>query len=397
MLPAEQRLLLVIPEERSFQGLFIDLAGAARDAGMRVTVATRAPQNGKWLTDRGFQFVPLGLRRGRLNPLRECVSVLQMVQLYRRERPAIVHHMFMKPILYGSWAARLAGVPVVVNTFAGLGFAFAAEGWRSRLLRAGLTIGLRSALRLPKSRALFENSTDRERLIRAKVVTSEQIVLSGAGIDIKKFQPMPEKDGIPIVLLASRMLWAKGIGEFVQAARLLKEQKVAGRFVLVGPPDPDNPTSVSEAELRAWQQEGLVEWWGPQENILPVLAASHVIALPTFYGEGLPRILLEAQACARPVVASTIAGCRAIVSDGHNGFLVPPKDPVTLANRIKVLLEDRDLRVRMGTCGRERVVKEFSIDQVVQRTLELYRELTDSCDGIAQPAPSESSARVSSC
>jgi glycosyltransferase involved in cell wall biosynthesis len=371
-------LLLVIPEERSFQGLFIDLALAARDAGMQVAVATRAPNNGRWLTDRGFKFVPIALRRGRLNPFWEGVSLCRMVELYRREQPAIVHHMFMKPILYGSWAARAAGVPAVVNTFAGLGFAFAAEGWRSRLLRAGLIAGLRSALTMENSRALFENSADRERLIRAKVVRPERAILNGAGIDIKKFTPMAEKEGIPIVLLASRMLWAKGIGDFVHAARLLKEQRVPGRFVLVGPPDPDNPTSVSEAQLLAWQQEGLVEWWGPQEDILPILASAHIIALPTFYGEGLPRILLEAQACARPVVGTTIPGCRAIVSDGENGFLVSPKDPRALAEAIRVLLEDRDLRGQMGACGRKKVVEEFSIEQVAHRTLELYQELLKS-------------------
>jgi glycosyltransferase involved in cell wall biosynthesis len=377
MVIAGQRLLLVIPEERSFQGLFIDLARAARDAGMQVAVATRSADDGKWLGEQGFRFVPLRLRRGRLNPYAELASLARMVGLYRREKPQIVHHIFMKPILYGSIAARLAGVPTVVNTFAGLGSTFIAEGWRARLFRAGLTAGLRVALMLPQSRALFENSADRDRMIDAGVVRPAHALLSGAGIDVSRFQPSPEPEGAPTVLLACRMLWTKGVGDFVEAARLLKQQGVAGRFVLLGPPDPENPASVSESQLRAWHAEGVIEWWGETHDIRPALRSAHIVALPSFYGEGLPRILLEAQASGRPVVTTTIPGCGAIVRDGETGILVPPKDPAALASAMRTLLEDRDLRRRMGQCGRERVVKEFAIEHVVGQTLQLYGELLD--------------------
>jgi glycosyltransferase involved in cell wall biosynthesis len=157
-----------------------------------------------------------------------------LVQLYRREKPAIVHHFHMKPVLYGSLAARFARVPAVVNTFCGLGFVFTSDDWRYRLFRVGLTTGLRLALALPNSRALFENHADRERLISEKVVRPEQTtVVSGAGVDITKFTPMPERGGTPLVVLASRMIWEKGVGDFVEAARLLKEQKIQGRFVLI--------------------------------------------------------------------------------------------------------------------------------------------------------------------
>jgi glycosyltransferase involved in cell wall biosynthesis len=370
-----QRLLMVIPGERSFRGLMSDLARVARQADMQVTVATSAPDNGAWLHNHGFRYVPLTLRRGARNPVGEAMSIFRLTRLYRREKPAIVHHMFMKPILYGSWAARVARVPAVVNTFAGLGFGFSATGWPARLLRAGLTAGLRSALALRNSRALFENGADRERLIRANVVRPEQAVLMRAGIDVARFTPAEEPAGTPIVLFASRMLWSKGVGELIEAAKLLKRQGVRVRFVFAGPSDPDNPTSVTEAQLRAWHQVGLIDWLGQCEEMPPIVAASHIIALPTYYGEGLPRILLEACACARPVVATPIPACREIISDGDNGILVPPKDAEALAKAIRMLVESPTLRLRMGKKGRERVVEEFSIESVAHRTLQIYGDL----------------------
>jgi glycosyltransferase involved in cell wall biosynthesis len=298
-----------------------------------------------------------------------------LAQLYRQEKPAIVHHMFMKPILYGSWAARLTGVPAVVNTFAGLGFVFSADGVRARLLRTALTAGLRSALALPNSRALFENGADRERLVNANVVGPQQAVLVRAGIDVTKFVPSEEPSGTPTVLFASRMLWSKGVGELIQAARLLKQRGCRVRWLFAGPPDPDNPTSVPEWQLNAWRQEGLIEWLGQCEDMQAIIASSHIIALPTYYGEGLPRILLEAGACGRPVVATSIPACRELVSDGDNGILVPPRDVDALAKALGTLVESPALRARMGSNGRTRVVESFSIDRVNERVLQIYGEL----------------------
>ena len=372
------RLLLLMDEDWYFRCHRLDHARAARDAGMEVLVSTRAQDGGKWITEEGFKHLPIPYRRGSRQPLRELMAVVQLAQLYRREKPDIVHHVCMKPILYGSWAARLAGIPAVVNTFAGLGSVFTGTGRRSHLLRAGLTAGLRSALALPNSRALFENPTDRDRLVRAKVVRREDtVMISGTGVDITKFIPMPEHEGIPVVVLSCRMLWEKGVGDFVHAARLLKEQGVRGRCVLVGTSDPDNPSSIPESQLLVWQQERVVEWWGYREDMPNVLSTAHVVVLPTFYGEGLPKILLEASACARPIVATAIPGCTEIVRDGENGFLIPPKDPDALAKAIRVLLENPILRKRMGRQGREIVVREYSVELVGRQTLAVYQALLE--------------------
>ena len=307
--------------------------------------------------------------------MQDLSALAKLTKLYQREKPDIVHHFALKPVLYGSWAARQAGIPSVVNTFTGLGFAFMRNEWRSRLLRIGLTAALRSALSIPNSRALFENAADRDRLIGAKVVRREQTALvRGTGIDIGRFHFTLEQESTPVVVLACRMLWDKGVGEFVQAAKLLKEKHVPGRFILVGTPDPDSPTTISEAQLLAWQQEGNVEWWGYRDNMPEILASAHVVVLPSYY-EGLPRILQEACASGRPIVATSIPGCSEAVRHGENGFLIPPRDPVALAEAINMLLENPSLRRRMGMCGREIALREFSSERVSGQVIALYHEL----------------------
>ena len=375
---SKPRLLLLLNDDAYFRVHRLQHARAARNAGMEVLVCTRADDDGKWIKDEGFTYLPIPFVKEGRQPLQELLGVFKLAKLYRQEKPDIVHHLCMKPILYGSSAARLAGIPAVVNTFTGLGFVFMKNGWRSRVLRAALVPSLRWAFGHPNCRAVFENSADRERLIYAKIVRRERtLIISGTGVDIGKFMPMAEEEETPIVVLACRMLWDKGVADFVEAARLLKKQNVAVRCVLVGTPDPGSPTSISEERLLSWQQERVVEWWGYREDMPRILRSAHVVVLPSFY-EGLPTILLEACASARPVVTTAIPGCQAVVRDGENGFLVPVKDPGALARAIKVLLENPALRTRMGTRGREIVVREFSLGRVTKQVITVYRELLDN-------------------
>jgi glycosyltransferase involved in cell wall biosynthesis len=370
------RLLFLITEDSYFWTHRLDLARAARDAGMDVHIVTRVRDHGKRITDEGLTLGPIPfVRRGR-QPLGELFAVLKLARLYRRLKPDIVHHVAMKPILYGSWAARLAGVPAVVNAVAGLGYGFIAEGWQAGLLRAGLRTGLRSALGLPNSKIIFQNRDDCERMVREKVVRRDQVVIiRGAGVDLSQYAPAREENrDTPLVVYGGRMLWHKGIQEFIDAARMLRQGGVQARFVLVGKTDPDNPDSLSDAQLMAFQKEGIVEWWGHRDDMPRILASAHVVALPS-YTEGLPKILLEACACARPIVACSNAGCREIVREGENGFLVPPKDAGALATSIAGLLQDATLRERMGRRGREIVMEEFSVERVARETLKVYDEL----------------------
>jgi glycosyltransferase involved in cell wall biosynthesis len=226
---------------------------------------------------------------------------------------------------------------------------------------------LRLALR--RGMVIVQNPDDATAVARLGVIQDRIRLIPGAGVDTVRFQPQPEPEGLPVVMLASRLLWDKGVGEFVAAAR-----KLAGRarFVLVGAPDPDNPASVTEAELRAWVAEGVIEWWGQREDMPATLGAAHLVCLPS-YREGMPKVLLEAMACGRAVVTSDAPGCRDCVRDGDNGLLVPVKDVEALAAAIRRLLDDPDLRRRMGARGRERAVNEFAQAIVIEATLALYR------------------------
>lgn len=375
---SKPRLLLLITEDWYFRTHRLSLAREAQKAGMEVIVATLAEDNGKWIRDEGFQYLPIPFVKGTGNPFRELFAVIKLTQLYRRERPDVVHHVAMKPVLYGSLAARFAGIRAVVNAFGGLGFVFSAGEWRAQLLRIGIKAGLRSALSLANCRVVFQNSVDRDELIQQRIVREGQtIIIPGVGVDTTIFTPEPEDPGIPIVVLAGRMVRDKGVGEFVQAAQMLKQQKVAVRCVLVGRIDERSPTHIRETQLFDWQKQGGIEWWGHRDDMPQVLSSAHVVVLPSYY-EGFPKVLLEACACGKPVVATAIPGCEAIVRRGENGFLVPAKDPEALAEAIKVLLENPVLRARMGKRGREIAERDFSAEEMARQTMAVYRELLET-------------------
>jgi len=369
-------LLFLITEDWYFWSHRLDLARAARDSGWKVLIATRVTDHGKRIEDEGFKLIPIRFVRRSRNPIREMFTIHELIRLYRQERPNVVYHVAMKPIIYGSWAARYARIPAVVNAFAGLGHVFIDNELGSAFSRFVLVRMLRHVLALPDSRVIFQNEEDLEQLIQSRVVKPDQsIVIRGAGVDTSKFSPSPECDGDPVVILPSRMLWNKGVGEFVAAARILKKQNGKTRYILVGMVDKENPSHIPESRILAWQEEGVIEWWGHREDMPSVLGSSHVVVLPTYYGEGLPKVLLEAASCGKPIVATQMRGVRDIVRDRENGLLVPPRDSQSLAKAIGMLVEDPALRAQMGYRGREIVVKDFSIQKIAEQTLALYRGL----------------------
>ncbi|HID21186.1 MAG TPA: glycosyltransferase family 1 protein, partial [Planctomycetaceae bacterium] len=265
------RLLFVVNEDWSFCSHRLHLARAALRAGFDVTVATRISRHRERIERHGIQVVPFELPRRISNPVREAAAIARLTRLYRQVRPDIVHHVVLKTVLYGSLAARAAGVPAVVNAITGLGHAFSGTGWKYRALRSVILRGLRFGLDLPNSCVIFQNDSDRWQLVQHRVVSSRRTtVICSAGVNVRDFRPVPypvwddatRSDGRPIVMLPSRMLWTKGIGEFVEAARMLRERGRTARFVLVGRVDPDNPGHVSEQQLRRWQEADQVEWWG---------------------------------------------------------------------------------------------------------------------------------------
>ena len=368
------RLLYVCPEDRFFCTHFLERAVAARKDGYEVLVLAPDTGSGSVITDSGLTFVPLPLKRHGTNPLAELWGVGQLSRTYRRLAPDIVHHIGLKLIFRGTLAARLARVPHIVNAPVGMGFVFSSQSLKARLLRPVVRAGLRQLLAPGPARVVFENPEDQAECVRMKAAPLDQtVVIRGAGVDTEAFRPSPEPAGTPVVVMAARLLWAKGVGVFVEAARLLKARGVNVRCVLVGGVDLANAASVPETQLRAWHEEGVIEWRGFQKDIRPALHEATLFCLPSHYREGLPKVVLEAMAMGRPVITTDAIGCREAVRDGDNGLLIPPRDPLALTTAIHELLADPLTRKRMGRRGRERTEQEFATPLVVSETLNLYR------------------------
>lgn len=366
------KLLFVVTEDWYFVSHRLLLAVAAREAGYDVAVATRVRQHAETIRRAGIRVIPFELSRRIGNPLLELMGLLF---LYRRERPDIIHHVALKPVFLGGLAGRLAGFPALVNAVAGLGWLFISRSRVARLLNPLIRWVLARLLNAPRCRVIVQNPDDAELLTKSGVKETHLRMIRGVGVDTSEFFPSPEPMEPVCVVLAARILWDKGVGEFVEAARQLKENGVKARFILVGDPDPENPATVPEATLHAWQKEKIVEHWGHQDDMVAVFHATHVVCLPS-YREGLPKVLLEAAACALPIVTTDVPGCREVVREGENGLLVPARDGQALSDALLCLINSPDLRAEMGHRGREIVLKEFSSEKVIAQTLDLYKELT---------------------
>lgn len=373
-----QRLLFVVTEDWYFVLHWLPLALGAARAGYAVALATRVGRHGELIRSHGIELHALRrLRRSSLNPLREVAAIGELAALIREWRPTLVHLVALKPVVYGSVACRLGGAMARVNALAGLGFVFLADVWRARVLRPFVSAALRWSLRGERSLTTVQNPDDREALRQLRLVDDAHVrLIRGAGVDLDRFVPCVPAAGPPIVLLMSRMLWDKGVGEFVEAARLLKLRGIVARFVLVGAPDMENPAAIRADQLSRWQGEGSIEWWGHRDDPQAVLAQSSIVVLPS-YREGLPTVLVEASACERPLVAADVPGCREVVRHGETGLLVPPRQAAPLAEAIATLLADPARRARMGRAARSRAEQEFSRAVVLERTLAVYRELLD--------------------
>lgn len=374
---AQPRIVFVDNGLDSFCRDRMQLVQAARDLDLEIHVAAprgRAPASSK---NDGFAVHAIPMTRKGTSMWKEPATVLALLRLYRSLRPVLVHHLRLKPVLYGSLAAKLAGVPAVVNTLTGLGFIFTDQSEKTVPVRKWVEMGCRRAFRHHNLRVIFQNPDDRAVFIRKGIVTGEQAaVIKGSGVDLSLYRPSPEPDGVPVVILASRMLWDKGVAQFVEAARMLKSEGVQARFALAGEPDPENPAAIPYEQLEVWRECGEVEWWGLQapQDMPGVLARSHIVCLPS-YREGIPRILIEAAASGRPIVTTDAPGCREVVRPGLNGIIVPSRDTSSLAGALRFLIEHREARIAMGNNNRQVAVQEFSQELVVAQFMAVYRDL----------------------
>jgi glycosyltransferase involved in cell wall biosynthesis len=305
----------------------------------------------------------------------ELLAILRLARLYQREQPALVHHFTVKPVIYGSLAAQLSRVPAVVNAITGLGYVFVRNSTRARVLRPAVLGLYRMAFRHPRRATIFENNFDRDFFVEHGLARQDEgRVIAGAGVDLEHFIPAPEPPGVPLVVLPARMLWDKGVGDLVEASRRLNKRG-ALRIALVGPTDPGNPANIPVETLQGWVREGLVEWWGFQDDMRTIYWQATIVVLPSM-GEGVPTALLEAAACGRALVTTDVPGCRDVVADGETGLLVPPGDPAALADALERLASDPALRVRLATAARERVMGRFSLAQVNSETAAVYEAVS---------------------
>lgn len=372
------KILFLVTEDWYFWSHRLSLARAVRDKGAEVLVMTRVVHLEGALKREGFTVIPWHIKRGSLNPFREFYAFVQVFAAYRRTRPNLVHHIALKPIVYGGLAALLCRDIPSVNTVAGLGHVFTSESRRMYILRRVLIILFRRVLKRKSAMTAFQNNENRDFLVETGVVSEEQtVVIKGSGVNVREFTPRPEPKGIPVVLMASRMLWEKGVGEFVEAAKILRNQGVSACFVLVGESDPANPSSIPEAQLLAWENSGTVEWWRLRKDMPEVFAQANLVCFPS-YLEGLPKVLIEAAACGRAIVTTAVPGCREVVRDGYNGLLVPARNANALAYALDTLLKDPVLRARMGALGREIAVRDFSEELVIEKSFAVYAELLGS-------------------
>lgn len=369
-----RKILYLVTEDWYFWTHRLPLALAMRDAGFEVYVMTRYGKYAEKMRELGLQVVPWQVSRTHRNPLSDLFATVEIARVYRRLRPTIVHHVALKPVALGGLVASLFRIPSV-NAINGLGHAFCSETATMWAVRMLILSWCRIVLRQSKAAVIFQNTADRDLFVGRSIITPDKAkVIRGAGVDLKLFRPTPKQATRPVVLLASRLVWEKGIREFVDAAKNLQSHGVSARFVLAGRIDREAATSVPEWQVREWMNSGTVEWLGHREDMSQLLTDATVVVLPS-YREGMPKVLLEAAACGCPIVTTDCPGCRDVVHHGVNGLLVAPRDSHALAEAIAILLGNADLCRKMGAASRDKAVREFGLENVVDQTMQIYCDL----------------------
>ncbi len=366
------KLLYLVTEDWAFWSHRLPMARAARAAGFEVVVATRVEHHRARIEAEGFRVHALDWRRRSNGALATLGAVLDITAIYRQEKPDIIHHVAMKSVIVGGLAAWLAGRSGVINALTGLGFVFIGES----LLKLPVRALIRFVLRRPGSRLLLQNHDDAQFLVSHGFALATRLtVIRGSGIDIEHYAPLPEPATGPVtVAYVGRMLEDKGVPTLVEAHRLVRERGIDLRLVLVGTPDPENPTTVTEASLRDWTSRPGVEWRGAVADVRTVWRDAHFAVLPS-RREGLPKSLLEAAACARALIATDVPGCREIARNGENAWLVPPDNPQALAVALESLATNAPLRAKYAALSRALVVSDLAALPVGEKTVALYHSV----------------------
>ncbi|WP_416367079.1 glycosyltransferase family 4 protein [Rhodopseudomonas palustris] len=364
------RIILLATEDWSFVTYRMPIARAAIAAGYDVHVVTRVDRHRRALESEGLTVHPINFRRGssRLDHLAR--AILSVRGLYNELRPDIVHHFAVQAVVVGSLAATGLRLPIV-NSLTGLGTIFTSARGIGPTIVAAL---LPKLLSRAGSITVVQNADDQTFLGHLGVPPQIVKLVAGSGVDIDRFTPIPEPDLPPTIAYVGRMLEDKGLRSLIEAHRRLRSHGIAPNLLLAGTPDPLNPSSISEAEVRLWSQEPGITWLGHVDDVTNVWREAHIAVLPS-RREGLPMSLLEAAACGRALIASDVPGCRAAVRSGVNGLLFPFNDADALATAIVRLFDDPNLRRRFGQESRRLAVEEFSAPRIGREVVEIYQRL----------------------
>jgi glycosyltransferase involved in cell wall biosynthesis len=340
-----------------------------------VHVASPPSKRGVSLQSQGITHHVLGLDRNGINPLQELRSLLRIRQIYQEVSPDLVHLIGPKSVMYGGLLARWLSIPAMVCLIPGMGYIYLVGGLKGRIFRAMGDAGYRLGLLHPNKRVIFQNPEDRQLFLDRHLCSAgEATLILGSGVDPQHWPAIKEPEGKPIALFASRFLKEKGVEIFAEIGRQLLSEGINARFALVGEVDQGNPSSVSEEQVSAWEQDG-IENWGFRQDMPQVFASCHLVCLPSYRREGIPKVLIEAASCGRPIITFDMPGCREVVQNGVTGFVLPAKDVGACKSAVRRLLEDADLRQKMGLAGRRRVETTFSLDRVIRQTLDTYNQI----------------------
>jgi glycosyltransferase involved in cell wall biosynthesis len=371
------KILFLANTEWYLYNFRLELAKFLREREFDVIMISPAGPYAARLQAEGFRWIELAMKRRSVHPARELAVLRQISSIYAAEKPDIVHHFTIKCVVYGSLMAWWHGIHNRVNAVAGMGYVFTSDSIRARILRPIVRALMKSVAGGNRARLIAQNSDDFAALCTSRLARRENIrLIRGSGVNIVKFRPREgTRDMSPTrVLFAARLLTDKGIAEFIDAARHLKQANVAVEFLLAGMPDAGNPTSILLAQVAQWEGQGLVRYLGHVDDMPSLLDQVDMAVLPS-YREGAPRSLIEAAAAGLPIVTTDVPGCREIVEHGVNGLLVPPRQVLPLVEAIRFLHERPQERWRMGQAGREKVQNEYDQRIIFEQTLAVYHEL----------------------
>ena len=371
-----KKILFIVNVDWFFISHRLPIALRAINEGYEVHIATKTTNKLNELKDNGIIVHPLNFHRSKKSPLLILIEFWKTYSIIKLVNPDILHLVTIKPVLLGGIASRLAGVSSVVFAISGLGHVFSKKGITGFLQRKISSLMYFFALGHKNPHIIFQNSSDKSKLFRsAKVDIQKSSIINGSGIDLTKFKRKPFPKGNPVVLFASRLIADKGVREFVDAAKVLKENGVNARFQIAGEPDKLNPSSITDEELDSWRKGNHIELFGFCKDMSSLISSSTIIVFPSYYGEGLPKILIEAAACGRPVITTDHPGCRDAIKNNISGLLVQARSVEQLSEAIVKLIKNPSLCERMGAEGRVLAEQRFDINSVITKHLNIYKTL----------------------